>query len=116
MSCFAGMLLRYFLDDFEMVAFAPVVTGTSAVFTFHMRRVSIYFTLDFKPFRTLLLLLLLLPSLSGSGRRMHQILLQNNNITIPKLQCRAAAHKPPVITSHKQEQVHTGQYIRRHTK
>jgi hypothetical protein len=26
-SCFPGMLLRYFLDDFEMVSFAPIITG-----------------------------------------------------------------------------------------
>ena len=31
------MLLRYFLSDFEMVPVAPIVTGITFSFTFHMR-------------------------------------------------------------------------------
>jgi hypothetical protein len=31
------MLLTYFLNDFEMVPVAPIVTGITLVFTFHMR-------------------------------------------------------------------------------
>jgi hypothetical protein len=30
------MLFRYFLNDFEMVSLAPVITGIAVVFTFHM--------------------------------------------------------------------------------
>jgi hypothetical protein len=30
------MLLRYFLNDFEMVPVSPVITGIKFVFTFHM--------------------------------------------------------------------------------
>ena len=48
-SCFPGMLLTYFLNDFEIVLVAPVVTGITFVFKFHMRCISL-----------LLLLLLLL--------------------------------------------------------
>ena len=40
-SCFPGMLLTYFLNDFEIVPVAPVVTGITSVFTFLMR--SLYF-------------------------------------------------------------------------
>jgi hypothetical protein len=40
-SCFLGMLLRYFLNDFEIVAFAPVVTGITFVSTFYMRCISV---------------------------------------------------------------------------
>ena len=36
-SCFPGMLLRYFLNDFEIVPVAP----TTFVFTFHMHCISI---------------------------------------------------------------------------
>ena len=36
-SCFPGMLLTYFLNDFEIVPVAPFVTGITFVFTFHMR-------------------------------------------------------------------------------
>jgi hypothetical protein len=31
------MLLTYFLNDFEMVPSAPIITGITLVFTFHMR-------------------------------------------------------------------------------
>ena len=36
MLCFPGMLLRYCVNDFEMVPFAPVLIGITFVFTFHM--------------------------------------------------------------------------------
>ena len=36
-SCFPGMLLTYFLNDFEIVPVAPVIIGITFVFTFHMR-------------------------------------------------------------------------------
>jgi hypothetical protein len=35
------MLHRYFLRDFEMVPVAPIVTGITFVFTFHMRYITI---------------------------------------------------------------------------
>ena len=40
-SCFPGMLLTYFLNDFEIVTVAPIITGITFVFTFHMRCISI---------------------------------------------------------------------------
>jgi len=40
-SCFPGMLLTYFLNDIEIVPVAPIVTGITFVFTFHMRYISI---------------------------------------------------------------------------
>ena len=40
-SWFPGMLLTYFLNDFEMVPFVPNITGIIFVFTFHMRCISI---------------------------------------------------------------------------
>ena len=44
-SWFPGMLLMYFLNDFEMVPVAPIITGITLVFTFHMRSIvrSLYF-------------------------------------------------------------------------
>ena len=36
-SCFPGMLLTYFLNDFEIVPVAPIMTGITFVFTFYMR-------------------------------------------------------------------------------
>ena len=53
-STFRSMLLMYFLNDFEMVPVAPIITGITLVFTFHMRCISIVRCLYFK----LLLLLL----------------------------------------------------------
>ena len=40
-SCFPGMLLTYFLNEFEIVPVAPIITGIAFVFTFHMRCISI---------------------------------------------------------------------------
>jgi len=40
-SCFPGMLLTYFLHDYEIVPVAPIITGITFVFTFHMRCISI---------------------------------------------------------------------------
>ena len=51
-SWFPGMLLMYFLNDFEIVPVAIIITGITLDFTFHMRFISIV--------RLLLLLLLLL--------------------------------------------------------
>ena len=34
---FPGMLLTYFLYDFEILPVAPIITGTTFAFTFHMR-------------------------------------------------------------------------------
>jgi hypothetical protein len=36
-SCFPVMLLRYFLNDFEMVTVVPIIPGITFAFTFHMR-------------------------------------------------------------------------------
>ena len=36
-SWFPGMSLTYFLNDLEMVPDAPIITGITLVFTFHMR-------------------------------------------------------------------------------
>ena len=40
-SYFPVMLLRYFLDDSEMVPVAPIVTGITLVFTCHRHCISI---------------------------------------------------------------------------
>ena len=49
-SCFPGMLLTYFLNYFEIVPFAPNITGITSVFTFHMRCFCIVRSLYFRIF------------------------------------------------------------------
>ena len=49
-SWFPGMLLMFFFNDFEMVPVAPIITGITLVFTFHMRCISIVRSLYFKIF------------------------------------------------------------------
>jgi len=66
-SWFPGMLLTYFLNDFEMVPVVPIITGITFVFTFHMRCISIVRSLYFRIFSVSLLLLLLLLSSSSSS-------------------------------------------------
>ena len=42
MSCFPGMLLGYFLDDFEVVSLTPVIIGITSAFTFHINVVILF--------------------------------------------------------------------------
>jgi len=49
-SYFPGMLLTYFLNDFEIVPVAPFITGVACVFTFHMRCISVVRSLYFRIF------------------------------------------------------------------
>jgi hypothetical protein len=44
------MLLKYFLKDFGMVPVAPVITGITFVFTFHMHSISVIRSLYFRIF------------------------------------------------------------------
>jgi len=47
---FPGMLLTYFLNNFETVPLAPIITGITFVFTFHMRCITILRSLYFRIF------------------------------------------------------------------
>ena len=49
-SYFLGMLLRYFLGDFEMIPIASTITGVTFVFKFHTRTVSVVTPLYFSTF------------------------------------------------------------------
>jgi hypothetical protein len=42
------MVLTYFLNNFEMVPVAPIITGITLVFTFHIHCISIVRSLYFK--------------------------------------------------------------------
>ena len=55
-ACFPGMLLTYFLNDFEIVPVAPIITGITFVFTFHMRCISIVRSLYFRIFSVSILI------------------------------------------------------------
>ena len=46
-SWFPGMLITYFLNVFEIVPVAHIITGITFVFTFHMRCISIVRSLYF---------------------------------------------------------------------
>jgi hypothetical protein len=49
-SWFPGMVLTYFLNDFEMVPVTPIITDITLVFTFHIRCISTVRSLHFKIF------------------------------------------------------------------
>ena len=42
-SCFPGMLLMYFLNDFEIIPVAPIIICITFVFTSHMRCIYYYY-------------------------------------------------------------------------
>jgi len=58
-SWFRGMLLTYFLNDYEMVPVAPIITGITFVFTFYMCCVSIVRSLYFRIFSASFLIVFL---------------------------------------------------------
>ena len=63
---FPGMLLRYWLSDFEMVPVAPLITGIIFYFTSHMRWISISRFLYFKIFSASFLITFLSPEIATS--------------------------------------------------
>ena len=65
-SWFPGMLLTYFLNVFEIVPVAPIITGITFVFTFHMRCISIVKSLYFKTFSASFLITFLSPEIATS--------------------------------------------------
>ena len=65
-SWFPGMLLTYFLNGFEIVPVAPVITGITSVFTFHMRCISIVRSLYFKILSASFLITFLSPEIATS--------------------------------------------------
>ena len=65
-SCFPGMLLTYFLNDFEIVPFTPVITGINFAFTFHMCCISTVRSLYFRIFSASFLITFLSPAIAKS--------------------------------------------------
>ena len=65
-SWFPGMSLTYFLNDLEMVQVAPIITGITLVFTFHMRCVSIVRSLYFEIFSAYFLITFLSAGIATS--------------------------------------------------
>jgi len=63
-SYFHCMLLTYFLNDFEIVPVAPIITGITFVFTFHMRCISIIRSLYFRIFSAYFLITFLSPEIA----------------------------------------------------
>ena len=63
-SWFPGMLLTYFLNDFEMVPVAPIITGITFVLTFHMRCISVVRSLYFRIFSSSFLMTFLSPEIA----------------------------------------------------
>jgi hypothetical protein len=60
------MLLTCFLNDFEMVPVAPLITGITLVFTFHMRCISVVRSLYFRIFSAYFLITFLSPEIATS--------------------------------------------------
>ena len=61
--CFTGMLLWYYLHEFQMVLVAPIITVITFAFTFHMGWVSIMSSLYFKFFSSSFFIIFLSPGI-----------------------------------------------------
>jgi hypothetical protein len=72
LMCFPGMLFRYRLNNSDMVPVAPVMTGVTFAFTFHMRWISVMRSLYFKILSAYLLITFLSP---GTGTSVTILLL-----------------------------------------
>ena len=62
----SGMLPTYFLNDFEIVPLAPIITGITFVFTFHMHCISIVRSLYFRMCSAYFLITFLSPVIAAS--------------------------------------------------
>ena len=60
------MLLTYFLNDFEMIPVAPIITGITFVSTFYMRFISNVRSLYFRIFSATFLITFLSPEFATS--------------------------------------------------
>ena len=58
--------VAYFLNDFKIVPVAPIITGITFVFTFHMRCISIVRSLYFRTFSVSFLITCLSPVIATS--------------------------------------------------
>ena len=65
-SCFPGMLLTHFLNDFKIVPVAPTITGITFGFTFHMRCISVVRSLYVRIFSASFLITFLSPEIAAS--------------------------------------------------
>ena len=65
-SCFPGMLLTYFLNDFEIFPVTPIITGITFVFTFHMGCISVVRSSYFRIFSASFLITFLSPEIAMS--------------------------------------------------
>ena len=83
-SCFSCMLLTYFLNDFEIVPVAPIITGITFVFTFHMRCISIVRSLYFRILSASFLITFLFPEIVTSINA-HLLLLLFLEVTTPAI-------------------------------
>ena len=67
-SCFPGRLLTYFLNNLEIVPVAPIITGITFAFTFHMRCISIVRSIYFRIFSASFLFKFLSPEIATSNK------------------------------------------------
>jgi len=65
-SWFPGMSLTYFLNDLEMIPVAPIITGITLAFIFHMRCISFVRSSYFKIFSASFLITFLSPEIATS--------------------------------------------------
>ena len=65
-SCFPGMLLRYCLNDFQMVPVTPIIAGIAFVFALHMCCISVVRSLYFSISSASFLITFLSPEIATS--------------------------------------------------
>ena len=63
-SCFSSVMFKYFMNDFELLPFAPIITSVNFHFTFHMRCISIVRNLHYRILSNSFLITFLFPEIA----------------------------------------------------
>ena len=79
-SCFPGMLLTYFLNDFEIVPVTPIITTITFGFTFYMRCIPIVSSLYFRIFSASFLITFLSPEIATSINILFLFIITDYNV------------------------------------
>jgi hypothetical protein len=93
-SWFPVMLLRYFLNDSEIVSVTPLITAITFVFTFHMRCIYIVMSLYLRIVYSLLscflyhIAALLLPCIINNNNNNNNNILNLSLFTLSEANCR----------------------------
>ena len=94
-----GILLTYFLSDFEIVPVAPIITGIAVVFTFHIRCISVVRSLYFKIFSASFFVTFLPPEIATSIIIIIIVIIKMYELPLSRIFCKYERNRASWLTS-----------------